>query len=458
MMKIVFVENRYFTWILDAVAKELLAADYEIHWIVQNPMFIPKHGQIHLLSFPKHGAKEKLSDAALAKRLHESDRGVRWFGGDGSHWAIYRYQINEIIQALMPDVVFSETTEFHELLTLDVCKQHGIPLLSPNVTRYPVGRLNFFLNDTLNPIGGEGKDLTDQEVDQMLTAIVERTIRPSYMEPVQHTKLQALKHQLNDKVRILTGWFKGERFVTPSPWVKMLLEREHAKQYKYWESFAHRTLPDSIQARPCVLFPLQMQPESNIEVWGSPWSDQVDIVKRAAKALAQIGAVLVVKPNPKSKYELNAELCDVVANTPNVIAISHTTPMKSIFDQIPLVMTVTGTVLMECIFAGKPIASLGNHAMTLYPGVLVLNAPEEILEKLQMVLRNEVAGASRQDAKQLLNFLHKTSYPAMIWDPYRRPELMTKENLLRLNAAFVNIFLKLQESYFLMKPGVKDGR
>jgi hypothetical protein len=448
-MKIVFVENRYFTWILDAVAKSLLRAGHEIHWIVQNPMFIPTHGEVHLLAFPSTHSSEALADTALIKRLHESDRGVRWFGGTGFHWAAYRRQIDAIIKKVRPDVTFCETTEFHELLTVDVCKQHGVYLLSPSATRYPVGRLNFFLNDTLDPIGGEGIDLSDQETEEMLIAIVNRTVRPSYMESGRQSALQRWKRKLDDKMRILIGWIKGERFVTPSPWVKILLDRKHAKQYQYWESFAHRSLPDRLCGKPCVLFPLQMQPESNIEVWGSPWSDQADIVRRAAKALEKVGAVLIVKPNPKSKYELTAELCKVVAATPNIIAISHTTPMKSIFDQIPLVMTVTGTVLMECVFAGKPVASLGNHAMTRYPGVLQLHAPEEISTNLQAVLRGDISGASRKQAKELLNYLYKTSYPAMIWDPYTRPDLMTNKNVSAIVDSFEEVFKKI-----LVKPNV----
>ncbi|MGZ9710862.1 hypothetical protein ACXX82_08640 [Glaciimonas sp. GNP009] len=437
-MKILFIENRYFTWILDTVAKGLQASGHDIHWIVQNPMFTPKTGHIHLLSFPKSSAANKVVDSSWSW-LRESDRGVRWFGGNGAHWEPYHRQISEIIRNVLPDVVFCEMTQFHELLTLDVCKELGIPLLSPNVTRYPVGRLHFLANDTLDPVGGRGVNLTDPEVDEMLNAINSRTLRPSYMEPITQSKLNKITKILTDKVRILTGWFIGERYVTPSPWVKMQLERKHARQYMHWESFAHQTLPDAIIDKPWVLLPLQMQPEANIEVWGRPWSDQTDLVKRTAKALEHIGAVLVVKPNPKSKYELMPELCDLVARTPNIVAISHTTPMKAVFAQAPLVMTVTGTVLLECVFSGKPVASLGSHAMTRYPGVKALNTPEEVASVLEKVLNKEIVGASREEAKGLLNFLYKTSYPAMIWDPLNRPELMTTKNIGGILSAFVDI-------------------
>jgi hypothetical protein len=427
-MKILFVENRYFTWILEAVAKELIALGHDIHWIVQNPMFTPSIGHVHVMPFPKAGSA-MMKDSDLRTRLQESDRGVRWFGGDGSHWQHYYDQIERIIENVMPNVVFSEVTQFHEMMASHICQQRNIPLLSPNVTRYPVGRLNFFEYNTMNPVGGEGIELSENEAEQMLDAIVGRSIQPSYMEKVQRSRLELFTNVAKDKLRIMTGWFLGERYVTPSPWTKMRLERLHAGQYQRWESFAHKTLPTTLNKSPWVLLPLQMQPEANIEVWGSPWSDQTALVQRTAKALAAIGAVLVVKPNPKSKYELTAELCEVVEQAPNIVAISHTTSMKDIFAQAPLVMTVTGTVLMECIFAGKPVASLGAHAMTRYPGVQAIDAPEDVAQKLLAVMRNEIHGANKTEAKNLLNSLYKNSYPAMIWDAYARPELMTAENI-----------------------------
>ena len=435
-MKILFIENRYATWLWVAVAQGLEKRGHEIHWLVQNPMFSPNMGQVHVLPFPIKD--ERLPDASL-EWLRDSDRGVRWFGGDGTHWHTYNQNILQALQKINPDVVFGEPTEFHELLALMNARAMGIRFLFPSATRYPVGRLQFLDYDTLNPVGGEGQNLSDSEFDSMLDAIISRTVRPSYMEIGKQSSLQKKWGSLIDKVRILAGWLQGERYITPSPWKKIQLERIHARQYEQWESFAHRILPTAINHKTLVLFPLQMQPEANIEVWGKPWSDQTALVKRAAAALNLMGAVLVVKPNSKSKYELTPELCDLVKNAPNIVAISHQTPMKEVFSQASLVMTVTGTVLLESIFSGKPVASLGSHAMMRYTGVQALNAPEDIAQTLQAVLNNEIVGATREEAKGLLSFLYKTSYPATTFDPLNQPELMNDENISALLGAFSDV-------------------
>ncbi|MEC5162236.1 hypothetical protein ACFDR9_001743 [Janthinobacterium sp. CG_23.3] len=440
-MKILFVENRYATWIFDAVAARLQAAGHEIHWLVQNPVFRPSSGTVHLLRFP--GRSEKTADASFAW-LAELDRGVRWFGGDGSHWQCYSRQIDAVLAALQPRVIFGEVTEFHELLTVELAKRRRMPFYQPTSTRYPVGRLQFLSYDTMDPVFGEDLDLAPARLDAMLDDIVERKVKPSYMESSQRSWWDGKRLAWSDRARILGGWIRGERYVTPSPLLKMRLQRRHAVQYRRWENLAHRSLPASLAGKPWVLLPLQMQPESNIELWGHPWSDQVALVRRAAQALHGMGAVLVVKPNPKSKYELSEALCEVVESCANIVAISHTTPMKAVFASAPLVMTVTGTVLLECVLAGKPVASLGSHAMSRYAGVSALAAPESIAAVLRGVLDNVVMGASAVDAKQLLNYLHKTSYPAAMWDPVSRPEMMTRENVAGLVSAFDDVLRKMQ--------------
>jgi len=260
----------------------------------------------------------------------------------------------------------------------------SIPYLSPSASRYPVGRIYFYKSDTLTPVGGSNQVVSDSDVERILKAISNRTLIPSYMEKVQQSKFKRELTSLFDKLRISVGWALGERYVTPSPWRKISLEFRRKLHYKTWESFAHKNLPSHIDSNPWVLYPLQMQPEANIEVWGKPWSNQTELIRLAALALEREGAVLVVKPNPKSKYEITHDLCQLLKNTKNIIPLSHTTSMKEVFGKSKLIMTVTGTVLLEGIFSSKPVASLGNHTMSSYPGVQRLKEPEDIANVLRM--------------------------------------------------------------------------
>lgn len=440
-MKLLFVENRYATWVYELVARELARDGHEIHWLVQNPVFTPCWGKVHTLPFPT-----KTTRAAAVEGyswLRRSDRGALHFGAGTSHYAHYDRLIGAALDAIAPDVIFGEPTEFHELLTISHARQRHRPYLSPNVTRYPADRLAFTAYDAMDPVGGDGSLLPDDEADAMLARIRDGQLVPSYMRPTPTPPRSARWVRLRDKLRITAGWLAGERYITPSPLRKLVLEAAQRKQRSRWDEQAadrsaqfQRLLQSG---QPWVLYPLQMQPESNIDVWGHPWNNQTDIVRRAARALAGMNATLVVKPNPKSKYELTASLNDVVRTEPNVIGLAHATPMREVFPGAPLVFTVTGTVLLEAVIAGKPVASLGRHGMCRYPGVTALSAPEELLDVLVAAVRGEVPVASSQQARTLLQQIHASSYPAKWWDPIATPHALATGVLPPLIRAFRHV-------------------
>lgn len=441
-MKLLFIENRYVTWVYEAVAKCLEAHGHEINWLVQNPVFTPQWGHVHVMSFPAISPEASVPSEGF-DWLARTDRGVLHFGATGSHYSHYDAQVREHLIQIQPDVIFGEATEFHELLVIRHAKTLGIRYLSPNITRYPSDRLAFLAYDSLNPVGGDGSTLSDADANRMLDGIRHRKVIPSYMRPAVSTPWNLPLIKMADKARITWGWLRGERYITPSPRRKLALNAAQHEARAQWElhaagwADAWANLKASQQS--WVLYALQMQPEGNIDVWGTPWNDQAAIIEQAAKSLAGIGATLVVKPNPKSKYEMNARLNQVVSSTPNVLALPHATTMAEVFPHAPLVLAVTGTVLMECIFAGKPVASLGEHAMTQYPGVTPLNNPEALAPALLAAVRGALPTASPEQARTLLQTLHAQSYPAAIWDPIAQPHFATPEAVRALVNAFSHV-------------------
>jgi len=244
--------------------------------------------------------------------------------------------------------------------------------------------------------------------------------------------------------RLFLGWINGERHITPSPFKRILNNRLHLKNYNLWEALSKKEIPVNINNIKKVLYPMQMQPESNIDVYGQPWNDQSEIIKRIAQSLKKYGYILVVKPNPKSKYELNKSLISIVKNNSNIIALSHSVSMSSVIGQVDTVLTVTGTILLECIFSKKRVICLGDHLMSKYPGVAQINKPEDILRCL---VEDECNTATNQESKQLLSELYEQSYNGNIFDPISNPELMNQENIKALSEAFEGVM----KDYFSIK-------
>jgi hypothetical protein len=438
-MKILFVENRSTTWLWSEVAERLSYSGHEIYWVVQNRLFTPSVGMSYILPLPDNNCVGTSSVGDLYDDIRMGDRGFLHFGLKGNHYHHYDIQIGAVFDNVKPDVVFGEVTQFQELLAIRHAKDLDIPYYSPSGTRYPVDRMCFFAYGTLDQVGGCGVELTNTAAELMLNDIMERKTIPSYMLKTPSMDWKSMLLSAYSRGMLLASWLLGERFITPSPMRKISLEWTRSICFKRWERISVRELPKDLDAGAWVLYPLQMQPESNIDVWGRPWNDQCKIIENAALALAKIGGYLVVKPNPKSKYELSDALCNLRDKHTNIIFMSHTVEMGWLFKLAPLVMTVTGTVLLECIFSGKPIACLGEHAMSRYPSVIQLQKPEQIAEVLQKVSQGKILGATHSDAIFLLKFLYRTSYPAQLWDPITRPSLTNQHEINRLTSAFVDI-------------------
>jgi Capsule polysaccharide biosynthesis protein len=431
-MRLLFIENRYATRLNEAVARELLSDGHEIGWIVQNPLFAPGTGQNFKLRFPGPADLQTPGDDALFARLRRADRGVLHFGLSGDHHPHYLRETERVFDAFKPDVVFGESTQMHELLAIEVARRRGLPYLFPTATRYPPSRMCFLAYDSMEPVGGCGQDMPADEAAALIEAVNLRSVTPSYMSASTTPQWRQRLRSLGDRLLISYGWWRGERFITPSPWRKLALDRAQRELQRRWDSIAQA---GRTSARPCVLYPLQMQPESTIDVWGLPWNDQADIVRRAARALAPLGWDLVVKPNPKSKYEIDARVCAVAQEEANVVAVAHGVPMQALFGPAGAILSVTGTVLIEAVFAGKLAFSLGDHAMAHYPGVIALAAPEALVESLAAA----PSPAAAAPALELLHSLHASSYLAEVVDPLNQSDSMTTQAIVRLTNAFRHV-------------------
>jgi hypothetical protein len=429
-MILLFVENRYATWLLTQIAQRLIGDGHDVHWIVQNPKFIPSHGAAHLIPFPvgPQIAAPHEWEATLSK-VAATDRQIIHFGGNPKHYPHYLQKIREVIEIVGPDLVFGEATQFYELITIEVCRRKAVPYMFPVTTGYPKNRISFFAYDTRQPVFGDGSRLADSVAEDMIRQINQRKVVPNYMAVRSSSVSKQARASALDRLRILHSWMGGERFATPSPTRKVLVDMAHARARRSWEALATVTLNVK---KPYLLFPLQLQPECAIDVWGWPWRNQSEIIQRAARALQVEGYLLVVKPNPKSKYEISTSMLTAVRSSTNIVALSHRTSMSEAFPRAEGILSVTGTALIEAVFARKKAISIGSLAMAAYPGIETLSVPEEI----GAVLRPRSDATTIEAARALLDWLQATSYDGEVFDPFREVEKLQDDSMDKLISAF----------------------
>ena len=435
-MKLLFIENRYKTFFFDVIASQLSQKGYEIHFIIQNKEFLPKGNFTnHIIKYPSSINYTFNTDPEV-EGVIKSDRQLNHFNKkDVSYFYYYNDRISEIIDRVNPNLVFGESTAFHELLTINNCRQRNILYLNPSTCRYPVGRFSFYKYDTLEPFKGSEELLKNKEAQKIIEQIVYRKSMPDYMKSVPISKNQKVK----DQFKKVYAYINGERFNTPNPIVKYKIEKQKEMNITKWDAFAKDSI-DKESNKFKILYPLQMQPEANIDVWGKKYRNQSELIKTIAKNIPK-DTVLYVKPNPKSKYELSKDLFNVLSNSSNIIALKHATKMDEVLPFIDLVITVTGTIAIECVLSNKPVINLVrtiNHKAK--NCTYIETVKENLINEIDKVKQNIFPKLNEQEKINFINVLNSTSYKGVISDPYSDANCLNEENIKALEEAFMDVF------------------
>jgi hypothetical protein len=438
MCRVVFVENRGKTAFWVEVARALIAEGHSVGWIVQNPAFTPSGpvGDVIFLGFPK---ASDMIEAPIPEAV-STDRGRQYFGAGSRHYTWYDQRISEVLDHLRPDVVVGEPTLMHELLTVAQCRHRDIPYLHPTMTRYPGGRFNILDGDTQNPVGGSKEIWDVARLAELAGAISEGRSLPSYMaKPSAMAARVRQFRRAQGQAQVTLGWLRGERFNTPSPACKMALQKELKQNLTTWSNLAR--VPQQGET-PTILYPLQMQPEANIDVWGRPYSDQVALVRRMLAALPETG-VVAVKANPKSKYEASAEMLALARKDRRVILLPLEYPMAQAQAVCTGAVTVSGTVGFEAVFGRGRCLSLRHPVLEQHLPEFHATSPEEAVARL---LEDPQAGCgSAARGADLLAQLVRDSYAGTINEPTYDTNCLSSENITRVSAAFMQVLATLPQ-------------
>lgn len=441
-MKVLFIENRHKTFFYEPIAQHLQNLGHEIFWLIQNNRFKPKGKfETKFINYPKPNNLEKYKPCERIEDIIKSDRQQNFFfNKDTSYFYYYDQEINKYLLELNPKIVFGESTAFHELIAIKNCIQLDILYLNPSTCRYPVGRFSFYKYNTLEPYKGSGEVYDDLQAGLIIDQIVNRKTPPDYMKIVSNSRREVFK----DHIIKINSYVTGETFNTPNPFIKFKLEKNRKKNIRRWDISSFKSIENDPKFK--ILYPLQMQPEANIDVWGRKYRNQTELVDAIAKSLPK-NTVLYVKPNPKSKYELSPELISLVEHRTNIKHLHHGSKMTDVFPNVDLVITVTGTIAIECILSNKPVITLvktiNNKARNCR---YVDEIQSELTPIIEEIKNNNFTIISNQEKVSFINLLTSTSFKGIISDPFTDYKCVSNSNIEDLNNAFVNVLSSINIS------------
>ena len=429
-MKILFIENRHKTFFYEPIARQLQADGNKIYWIIQNKEFVPSLDSVkYTIPYPKE--KIKYQTDKEIEEIIKIDRQFNHFNQkDSTYFYYYNERIRDIIEKIMPDIVFGESTAFHELLTILNCKKLGILYLNPSSCRYPIGRFSFYEYDTLIPFKGSGEVLQKKDAEYIIDQIVNRTAVPDYMKLTPPSKLTKIK----DKLLKVKSYMLGEKYNTPNPFLKYKSEKQKKQINLKWDEASVKEISDENSFT--ILYPLQMQPEANIDVWGKEYRDQTNLISKIADSLSK-DCKLIVKPNPKSNYEISEELITLATRNKQIEILHHFVKMDNVLPKVDLVITVTGTIAIECILSNKPVITLVDTINNKVKSCIYI---ESIIPKLSSIIeevkKDNFPKLLNNEKVAFINSLNKSSFEGKVSDPLTDESCILENNIHKMATAF----------------------
>ena len=428
---ILFLESRTQTTQWDLIAKHLVSRGHTIHWIVCSPVILPKTGTIHIIPFPKKQELETTTKDYLLDVSH-SDRIVKYYKGNNFHYTYYDKQLTKLLEQIKPDIVFGELANFHTHIMSKLCESREIPFFQPSTARYPNKRFRFFYYDNL--VGYEYKKNRDSilndryVVSETIENILHFKKQPDYMNVLSFKEKYERRYRaLKFKIKLAYHRFMGDKYNIPSLIVAIALKYNAKAVLNKWLSKTKK-LSELNYNKNILLYPVQMQPEFNLDVWGRRFNNQSQLVKEISQNLPD-DWTLLIKLNPKSFLEMTDELLATL-ELPNVVALSISENMNNALKQSKAVITVTGTVAIECSVKGINVFSLAKTDFTKFPYVQHLNEIKELNNI------NNLLDITKDKQSNIIHYLYENSSLGVIGEEITNPKCNDNDNIDLLNKAF----------------------
>ena len=422
--RILFIENREKTELWKRVAKILVERGYTIAWIVQNPAFMEDlPGQVFRLKFPTQKQLVSCQDFLNFWPSLITDRGRQHFRSGTSHYMHYSSLICEILNSFKPNLIVSEATLFHELQTYQIAQEKNIPFIHPICERYPQDRIVLFEGLSQNAFLQSGQQYDESLAKDYINRVLSGAEKLSYLPPDRiYKRMQKKIKWFGTRWRVLFGRFLGEKYNTPSLAQKFYLYLNVKVHSFYWDS-ACRDLNEHEVA---LLYPMQMQPENNLDVWGRPYDDQVDVIQRILKS-TPTNVTIALKSNPKPGLEMTKELIDLARNESRICLLPRSEKMSDAMKNTLGAITICGTVGFEALFGKGRCVSICHPIITENFPLHSASSPEEAALR---ILNEPLAGVGSQETGlRLLELIWLRSFEGVVSDPVNLPSCISKDNV-----------------------------
>ena len=294
--------------------------------------------------------------------------------------AVYKY-IRKIFMEFKPDVIIAPNfvALYHIMMNLYAAKRN-IKMIAPCdskvrgryifIRSYKVDDATFF--DHLDRLdSGEIDSPNRDNARAYIKQFEESFIEPEYQKAATKLPLkQWIKQEIIPYYEIFLWYTKRSINVHETTGITLdyrpprIILRDHYSKKRYRKFMDTYDYVPLEKIGKCVFYPLQFQPELQIDVMAPYGSNQLETARQIAMSLPG-DYCLVAKEHPAMADKRPPSYIEKLAKTPNVKLIDYRVPSEQILKKADMLICGGGTVIFEAAIYRKPVIQFGNMGTTL---------------------------------------------------------------------------------------------
>ncbi len=401
-------------------------------WLVLGRRGASKDARVHVV--PRPLSSQYVTAAQRFVQIESSDPWTRYCGGNAEHYHYYYEHIQRLLQEIRPDLVIGGMTHFHELLAMEACRESAIPYIVPVSAGESLGRFFCYRANTFETVAGSGAFPRPNAVADYIAKHAASRVSLYKLDGLDGQGRQSgMSTALAPLSRVAA--ISGAKFCLPSLLKRRAMVRLNRWNLNRW-NMASKTVPSPVapNGKIKILFPLQLQPDPAIDVWGARYSDQAALLQRLATAAGD-QATIFVKSHPNASCEMNDALLEVVRRNHALVPLSSRVRIQDAFTRADLIVTVTDTIAFHAILAGKPCATLVPSRNNRVSGCRYLSSPEKLASLLYDLQSGQFHMHGPEELVEFVQQFFAESYEGVIPHPSAALQARHPENGKRLVAA-----------------------
>jgi len=280
-------------------------------------------------------------------------------------------------------------------------KKHNVPFLGFTDSRINIGLYDSESTDSRYE--KTFKELADQDIKEdersflisRLKKFISHAEQPEYMKyaRISFNQFALVWHYLR-KLSELGPLFRylarRKKFQAYDYESEVILRRSMAAPFELEVKqlrllFQKRFFSQPGKEEQFFLYPLHLEPEAATLVLAMPYADQLATIKNIAFALP-FPFKLYVKEHPTAMGSRPDRFYQTLKKLPNVVLIASDQDVPQLLQKSSGVITLTGTMGMEAVLAGKPAYVLGDVFYTYHPLCRKVQNFKDLRERIRLDL------------------------------------------------------------------------